>query len=517
VRTISRRLLRPFDALEFDDRFPPRFDLADDMPASLFEEREGRRIYTGPSFRELTHPATWATRQLPQSEQEDGRRQRGQSGFAIRPEFAQEWLYIVTLGMFVNRRDPGHFYTVDQFNILVRPVSDVKDTAALMHPLRSVRVHGVSYLPGQPPGVINVDGQRQINVHVPSTIKPARGDPRPFLRYLRHLIPDGSDRLHVMRWIATLIARPGARMEYALMLMSETQGVGKTTLAEHVLTPLLGKRNVSTPNETEVTDSSFTDWIAHKRFISIDEIYAGHNRKTYDALKGRITGTITRVNKKFQPAYEIENWAHFIVCSNSKVPLFMDSKDRRWFIPEVTEAEQPREYWEALHRWLANGGLGIIAHWAERFVASKRGHVRTGEHAPPSAAKAALVEASLSDEMRLIRDVAEELASRPARILVTLDQVRDWLARQPSLQGRKRISGQSVQHALRGAGLTVWGRGDRSGEDRRVRLDGDSHAGRKLVAVTNFVPKPGETWKEILGGDDRVHKSMDELFPGASL
>lgn len=513
VRAISRRLLRTMAAIEFDDRFPVAFDLADPIPARLFAESAGKRTYTGPSLRELMQPATWATRQLPQPE-EEGRRQRGQAGFAVRPEFAHEWLYINSLGLFANRNDPATFYSVDQFNILVRPVSDVKDTAALLHPLRSVRVHAATYDPGEPEGVVTVGGKRMLNVHVPSGIKATPGDPRPFLRYLRHLIPARWDRLHVERWIATIIARPGVRMEYALMLMSETQGVGKTTLAEHILTPLLGKENVSTPNEDEVTNSTFTDWIANKRLVSIDEIYAGHSRKTYDTLKGRITGTTTRVNKKFQPAYEIENWAHFIVSSNSKIPLFMDGTDRRWFIPEVTEALRPRAFWEGLHRWLANGGLGIIAHWAESFVRSKRGPVRKGEHAPTSAAKAGLVEASLSDEMRLVRDVAEEVVERgradpPERVLFTLDHFREWLAKQDALQGRRRLSGQAIQNALRRAGLVVRSRNDRTGVDERVKIDG-----RNRVVVTNFDPGPGERWPELVA---TCRRTMDSLMMGEPL
>jgi hypothetical protein len=197
------------------------------------------------------------------------------------------------------------------------------------------------------------------------------------------------------------------------------------------------------------------------------------------------------------------------VSSNSKIPLFMDSKDRRWFIPEVTETVKPRAYWEDLHRWLANGGLGIILHWAERFVASKRGAVRKGEHAPASAAKSALVEASLSDEMRLIRDVAEELLHRgradpPERVLFTLDQFREWLSTQAALQGRKRMSGQAVQNALRSVGLIVRGRNDRTGVDERVRIDG-----RNRVAVLNFEPAEGE---KLSGYRRSVHDLMGEAM-----
>jgi hypothetical protein len=509
VRPISRRLQRSMLALEFDDRFKPSFDLADKMPEAMFEDRGGKPTYTGPALTDLLQPATWATQELPRV-QVDGRRQRGQTGFAVREEFAREWAYIVSLGVFVKRDMPSLFFKPDQFNIAVRPVSDVEDTAKLLHLLRSLKVHGVVYDPGQPSGVINVGGLPHLNTHVRPAIKPVKGDPRPFLRYLRHLIPNRADRAHLQRWIATLIARPDVRMTHALMLMSETQGVGKTTLTEHILTPLLGSPNVSNPSEAEITDSAFTDWIGEKRLISVDEIYAGHSRRTYDALKGRITGTEITVNRKFLAAYKIPNWAHFIVTSNAKVPLFMDAKDRRWFIPEVTESSQPRKFWVALHKWLDHGGLAIIAHWAECFVRSKRGHVEHGVDAPNTVAKAALVEDSLSDEMRLIRDLADDIAARgrsdpPERIIFTLDNFREWLARHPVLQGRKRLNGQAVQAALKRAGLVVRGRDPLTGQDQRPKIDG-----LKRVTVLNFQPSPGDRWPELV----RAHRRTLEKLSG---
>ena len=44
-------------------------------------------------------------------------------------------------------------------------------------------------------------------------------------------------------------------MSYGVLLVSETQGVGKSTLGEAILTPLVGEWNVSFPNEKQVTDS----------------------------------------------------------------------------------------------------------------------------------------------------------------------------------------------------------------------------------------------------------------------
>jgi len=55
------------------------------------------------------------------------------------------------------------------------------------------------------------------------------------------------DRIELMRWCATLIARPDIKMNYGVLLISETQGVGKSTLGEKILAPLIGKLNASFP------------------------------------------------------------------------------------------------------------------------------------------------------------------------------------------------------------------------------------------------------------------------------
>jgi hypothetical protein len=493
VRAISRRLMRTLKAVEFDDRFPSGFDIADRLPEKLFTDRDGRRIYTGPKLRELMQPATWATRQLPQGMREDGRRQRGQSGFAIRPEFAAEWLYINELGVFVNRLDPLTFYSADQFNALVRPVSDVKDTAALMLPLRSCRANGVMYDPGKPGGVFAVGGKRMFNVHVPSKIEAAPGDPRPFLRYLRHLIPNRRDRFEVMRFVATLLARPDIRMLYGLILMSARHGVGKSTLFEYILAPLLGDHNCSSTDAQEVTESQFTDWIAHKRLVVIDEIYAGHSSHTANALKPRITRKTEKVNKKFQVPYYVENWAHFVIMSNSKTPIFIESMDRRWLVPEVTEALRPLEYWQRLHRWLNNGGLGIIRHWAERFVASKRGPVPQGSHAPVTEAKAELIDRSRSGGTRLLDEVTEWLAdlgqgAEPKRVIIPVREFKKWYLSQADLSaGDKKMSERAILEALPAA-LKVC-----AGDERCEPVKG-----RKVTVIINFEKAPEEKWPALV-------------------
>ena len=52
---------------------------------------------------------------------------------------------------------PDRFLNPDKFNADVRPVSDVKNTADLLHVLSSVKVEGVCYRPDLASGVVTLD------------------------------------------------------------------------------------------------------------------------------------------------------------------------------------------------------------------------------------------------------------------------------------------------------------------------------------------------------------------------
>ena len=95
--------------------------------------------------------------------------------------------------------------------------------------------------------MIAADRLRLVNTYRPPTIKAIKGDPSSWIEFMEHLIPDQGDRLETLRWCATLIAGPDIRMLYGVLLISQKQGVGKSTLGEVILAPLVGPWNVSTP------------------------------------------------------------------------------------------------------------------------------------------------------------------------------------------------------------------------------------------------------------------------------
>jgi hypothetical protein len=118
---------------------------------------------------------------------------------------------------------------------------------------------------------------------------------------MEYLFINESERHEALRWCATLIARPDIRMHYGMLLISERQGVGKTTLGAGILAPLVGIQNVGFPGENDIT-AAFNEWVAHKRLAIVSEIYSGSSWKAYHALKAVITDKDITVNQKVYAA-----------------------------------------------------------------------------------------------------------------------------------------------------------------------------------------------------------------------
>jgi hypothetical protein len=359
ISHISFSLQRRMGALRFGDDFPRKFDLSDPFLETLYEEKNGERILKrgAPTLEDCIEPATWAT----------------MADHKLRAEFIEEWLYSVQPEFFFNRANFSRRYREAEFNALIAPFchQHLANVAALLRRCNSAQAGTVIYEPGRKSGRISFEGQQAINVYQPSSIQPQAGDEKLWLEFIEYLVPDPKDRKEMLRWCATLIARPDVRIKYSVLAISQTQGVGKTTLAD-ILSKLVGRSNCSFPSAETVTDSTFSSWIAFKRLAVIAEIYSGHSSKAYNKFKAKITDDDVDVNEKYVKEFTIRNWIHVFATSNSFRALKLDDQDRRWFVPGITEERKDREYFRAFRAWLDDeGGLSIIAYWAQQYVKEK--------------------------------------------------------------------------------------------------------------------------------------------------
>lgn len=411
LRSVPQISAKLADALtyviQFTDDWPPGFDLADPFPEEMFNVGDDGKIrYDGPVIQQCLHPATWATEPYMIGKK---------IHYKIRDKFLEMWSWVETMDAFVCQKMPQIILSPTQFNARIAPYSHIQDTAKALQKAQVGRHVHLAYRPDVSKRIISDGVTTAINMHIPSFIQVEEGSVQPFLDFMNYMFVNPEERKTVMRWVATLIARPDIKMHYGLLLVSEHQGVGKNTLGEHILAPLVGLWNTGFVSERQIVDSVFNGWGANKRLIFCAEVYAGHSFKAYNILKSYITDKTIDVNEKFQRPYTIQNWCHVVACSNDRKALRIEESDRRWFYPELSETPWVRRQWQAFYAWLHSGGLGIILRWALEFHEdeSNGGYIYEGEQPPMTANKAELIEESRSEPVKMWINILDAAAEVP--------------------------------------------------------------------------------------------------------
>lgn len=441
VPSISRRLRIPTFQVQFTEEFPPSFDLADPFPKSMFSGMNGVTFYTGRGFRDYVHPATWATDMV--------KMPKGKPVPVLRDSFRGMWAYVEEADMYVCTEMPDIIRSEAILNKMLAPFSDVQVTSNLILKAYQGRSTRICYRPDQDGLLVTFRGSSAINMHVPTQIRPQEGDITPFMEFLEYMFTNDDEREEVKRWCATLIARPDIRMGYGLLLISEKQGIGKTTLGSLILAPLVGENNVGYPSETDIM-SPFNDWVANKRLAIVSEIYSGASWKAYHSLKSTITDRDITVNQKYMRPYVIENWCHVVACSNSMRALKMENDDRRWFYPEITERPWSKEQFTKFRSWLDGGGLRIILSWAKKYG----NYIDPSERAPMTHRKKEMIEGSRSDAQKEAVAIAESACSKEEPIGLLIKDVVEW-CRSVS-QGRVHDTDYEIRKSMSDIGMVVY-------------------------------------------------------------
>lgn len=478
VPAIARHLRFPTFQIQFTSEWPSGFDLADEFPAKMFKSVDGERYYVGPSFRSCLHPATWATDLIPNP--------KGKPSVVLRKNFKDMWSYVEEADLFVCIDMPEILRSENIMNKMLSAFSDTNRTSELLVKAYTGRSAKLCYRPDNPGRIITDVTTSAINLHTATHVKSKPGNPAPFIEFLEYMFPNEAERYEVAKWCATMIAQPAVRMEYGLLLVSERQGVGKSTLGASILAPLVGTQNTGYPTEAQIVQSEFNGWLANKRLVIIHEIYSGHSWKAYNKLKSAITDKEVEVNEKYQRTYTIENWAHVFACSNSLRALKMEEDDRRWFYPEVTEEKWTRNQFEDFHNWLRSGGLSIIKHWAENFG----DYVQRGMAAPMTARKKELIIESRTEGQQEAVELAQAMLRTNKPMVMAMKEIVEFVRQ--SVQGRMYDSDNEIRKAMKEGGA-LWT------EDRFLIKGRIQHAALNEPAMKTL-RKEGFEMKSVKGG-----------------
>lgn len=159
--------------------------------------------------------------------------------------------------------------------------------------------------------------------------------------YIEHIA--GECAYHLLAWLRTKLLHPTVKTQVVPIIVSRTQGSGKTTFAEVICKGLFGKDNVIVSDQYDSTARFNADY-ADALIVCQEEKELEDKRNPAGALKSRATATTIRKELKgIDPIYQ-ESYTDFIMTTNKDVPIkFEGREDQRRFMVMESDPEFTRK------------------------------------------------------------------------------------------------------------------------------------------------------------------------------
>lgn len=265
-------------------------------------------------------------------------------------------IYDIKNGIYV----PAPKFCMHYDNVSYKPNEDAKATTLGRGWLKSPKRRSVTRLvlaPGQPSTL--QDGS--LNTWRGFTTEPIPGDISPFLELIEFVLPNAQEREYCVKWLAKMIQEPGTKFLVSLVVWSIEEGVGKGLLFETVGS-LFNARHFKVVGN-EVFSDQFTEWQSQKVFVIADEVSSADKRSTADRIKGWITATENNINVKNTSKFSEPNIIKYVFLSNHPDAVYLNNKDRRFFVAEGPDKKLPDDIRKRFVQWIKNGGKSALMNY----------------------------------------------------------------------------------------------------------------------------------------------------------
>ena len=288
------------------------------------------------------------------------------------------------------------------------------------------------------------------------------------------------DRLHLLRWIASLVFRPEHRVQHAV-LMTGNGGTGKSTL-KRVLEVLLGGKPAVQNISSDDLGGNFNGYFEGTRLVVVEEVKQTDNYTLYNRLKALITEDTISINEKNIPRREVPNHSHMLFFSNYKHTFPIDKHDRRLFViwsDETTaeaEAKKADGYFDDINTFLQLGegdsGVWAFRRYLEEEILPEMSATFHFDTPPMTTAKQQLAASSIHPIEEWASEMLEMGHHRlfERNTFFELAALKSYMSETCALSRAVLTNSQKVTEALHSAGL------------REKRFRSDDCAGRKIYA-----------------------------------
>jgi hypothetical protein len=237
-------------------------------------------------------------------------------------------------------------------------------------------VEQMTWAPGEPMlirnllvshgGWIERKGVSCFNLYRPPTLVPGNAaEAGPWLDHVHKVFGDDDGR-HIINWLAQRVQHPEEKINHALVLGSNEQGIGKDTL----LTPV--KCAVGPWNWDDISAQQllgrFTGFLKSVilRVNEARDLGDVNRFQFYDHTKAYTAAPpdVLRIDEKHLREYNIFNCVGMILTTNHKTDgIYLPAEDRRHYVAwsDLRKEDFAGDYWPKLWHWYNNGGIAHVA------------------------------------------------------------------------------------------------------------------------------------------------------------
>lgn len=245
------------------------------------------------------------------------------------------------------------------------------------------------YAPGQP--TVLDDGS--LNTWLGWGVKPKKGNVKPWKQLLDYIFINAKPehRKWFEQWLAYPLQYPGTKLYSYVLLWSLQQRVGKSLIG---LT--MGRIYGAAFSQISSEDvrSAQNYWLVNKMFILAEEVTSSDKRSDADRVKHMITRETVSVNIKFQPQYDLSDFANYLFTSNHVDAMFFEN-DQRGFVHEIEGDPADPKFYGEYDVWFRSDE-GAAALFDYLLHLDLKGFSPRG-HAPVTDAKIDMTDISQSD------------------------------------------------------------------------------------------------------------------------
>lgn len=305
---------------------------------------------------------------------------------------------------------------------------------------------------------------------------------QPFLDLAKVVIPDDFERKTVLRWCAWVAQNPHLKPNWAIVLGSTQQGMGKDLFLE-ALRVAVQRRYVAEISAPDLLDQNNGSFLIRRKLVIVQEMHSFKQIDTSNILKPLIAAPpyTLRAKEKYQVARDVPNLIACVFMSNDQNALSISKGDRRTFVSWNHGDPMPESYYAAYVEWLAAGGAALAAGW---LLSQDVSAFDPRGRAPWTQAKEDMRRASMDPVQEWIEDCIVE-RDPPFHVdIVTVQAVAD--AARPMLAVGQKLDPRKTRRLLEAAGCHSLGRA-RDNDGQRISLwscrDHVRYAGMKAITA----------------------------------